>query len=61
MQPFDRELLDAGGSVPDVKLLAHGLHDTGHPLACQGSANVVLPVIDAHASMRVPPFRVRMV
>jgi hypothetical protein len=51
MQPLDRELLDAGGSVPDVKLLAHGLHDAGYPLACQGSANVVLPVIDAHASI----------
>ena len=51
MQPLDRQLLDAGGSLPDVKVLAGCLHHTGHPLTCQGSANVVLPVIDTHASI----------
>jgi hypothetical protein len=51
MQSFDRKLLDAGGAVPDVKLKARRLHDTGHPLACHLSADVVLPVIDAYASI----------
>ena len=51
MQSLDRKLLDAGGAVPDVKLKARRLHDTGHPLACHLSADVVLPVIDAYASI----------
>ena len=51
IQSLDRKLLDPGGPVPDVKLKARRLHDTGHPLACHLSADVVLPVIDAYASI----------
>ena len=51
IQSLDRKLLDPGGAVPDVKLKARRLHDTGHPLACHLSSDVVLPVIDAYASI----------
>jgi hypothetical protein len=47
----DIRLDGQGGAMPDVKLKARRLHDTSHPLACHLSANVVLPVIDAYASI----------
>jgi hypothetical protein len=51
MKSLDRQLLDRRGGVPDVKLLTRRLHHTGHALACHRSADVVLAVIDAHASI----------
>jgi hypothetical protein len=51
MPSLDRKRRDPGGAMPDVKLKARRLHDTSHPLACHLSANVVLPVIDAYASI----------
>ncbi len=51
MESLDRELFDAGGPVPDVKLLAGRLHHAGHALACHLPIDVVFPVIDAHASI----------
>ncbi len=46
-----RPLLDPRGAVPDIKLQASRLHHTGHALACHLSVDVVLLVIDAHATV----------
>lgn len=51
IESLDRELFDPGGAVPVVKLLVSRLQHTRHAVACQLSADVILPVIDAHASI----------
>jgi hypothetical protein len=51
MESLDRELLDARGAMPDIKLLAGRLPHTAHALTCHLSTDVVLPVIDTHASI----------